>query len=103
VAPLAEAVEATLKPPYRAEAVRRSPETWSVAARRIAVVEQRGLDGEEAELVSRGGDRRLVVDGLAVLGRAPAFEAAGEEAGADYVVRATRLDGDLWELAATPL
>jgi hypothetical protein len=101
--PLADAVEARLPPPYRAEGVRRGPETWAVAARRIVVVEQRGLDGEEAELVSRAGDRRLSVDGLAVLGRAPAFEAAGERAAADYVVRATRLDGDLWEVSATPL
>jgi hypothetical protein len=29
--------------------------------------------------------------------------AAGERQGADYVVRATRLDGDLWEVEATPL
>lgn len=101
--PLADAVEARLPPPYRAEAVRRGPETWAVAARRIVVVEQRGLDGEEAELVSRAGSRRLVVDDLAVLGRAPAFEAAGERAAADYVVRANRLDGDLWEVSATPL
>lgn len=101
--PLADAVEARLPPPYRAEAVRRGPETWAVAARRIVVVEQRGLDGEEAELVSQAGSRRLVVDDLAVLGRAPAFEAAGERAAADYVVRANRLDGDLWEVSATPL
>ncbi|HVW88133.1 MAG TPA: hypothetical protein VHC01_01595 [Gaiellaceae bacterium] len=101
--PLADAVEARLPPPYRAEAVRRGPETWAVAARRIVVAEQRGLDGEEAELVSRAGERRLVVDGLGVLGRAPALEAAGERAGADYVVRATRLDGDLWEVSAAPL
>jgi hypothetical protein len=103
VTPLAEAVEATLKPPYRAEAVRRGPQAWAVAARRIAVVRQPGLSGEEAELVSQGGDRRLVVDGRSVLERAPSFEAAGEQAGADYVVRGTRLDGDLWEIAATPL
>lgn len=103
LAPLADEVEGTLPPPYRAEAVRRGPGTWAVAARRIVVVEQRNLDGEEAELVSHGGDRRLTVDGLSVLARAPAFEAAGERAGADYVVRATRLDGDLWEVAATPL
>ena len=103
IAPLADAVEASLPPPYRAEAVRRGPETWAVAARRIVVVEQRGLDGDEAELVCRAGDRRLVVDDVPVLARAPGLQAAGERAGADYVVRATRLDGDLWEVVATPL
>jgi hypothetical protein len=101
--PLADAVEARLPPPYRAEAVRRGPETWAVAARRLVVVRQAGLDGEEVQLVSRAGDRRLVVDGVGVLGRAPALEAAGERAGADYAVRATRLDGDLWEVQASAL
>ena len=103
LAPLADAVEATLTPPYRAEAVRRGPVVWAVAARRIAVVEQAGLEGEEAELVSSGDGRTLTVDGLPLLARAAAFEAAGARAGRQFVVRATRLDGDLWEVEATPL
>jgi hypothetical protein len=36
---LAQALEAHLPPPYRAEAVRRGPEQWAVAGSRIAVVE----------------------------------------------------------------
>jgi hypothetical protein len=103
MAPLADAVEAALAPPYRAEAVRRGAETWSVGARSIKVIEQRGLDGDEAELVCNGGERTLTCDGKARVARAQAFIAAGERHGADYVVRATRLDGDLWEVEATPL
>jgi hypothetical protein len=103
LAPLADAVEATLTRPYRAEAVRRGPVVWAVAGRRIAVVEQAGLDGEEAQLVSSADGRTLTVDGLPLLARTAAFEAAGERAGRQFVVRATRLDGDLWEVEASPL
>jgi hypothetical protein len=101
--PLADALEQMLAPPYRAEAVRRSPDTWAVAGRRLAVVAAPGLDGNEAELVVTAGDRSLTVDGLRRLARAPALEAAGAQHGAEFVVRATRLDGDLWEVEATPL
>ena len=50
LSPLAEAVEETLAPPYRAEAVRRDGDSWAVAARRIEVAD---LDapGDEIELV----------------------------------------------------
>ena len=51
VTPLADALERALAPPYRAEAVRRDGTLWAVAGRRIALVEEPGLDGEEAELV----------------------------------------------------
>ena len=36
---LAEAIEASVQPPYRAEAVRRSEGIWAVAARRSQVIE----------------------------------------------------------------
>jgi hypothetical protein len=102
LAPLAEAVEQTITPPYRAEAVRRSADAWAVAAVGIRVVEARNVDGNDVELTSRGGTRTLAVDGRPRPGRIPALERAGETAGSDYVVRARRLDGDLWEVDATP-
>lgn len=101
--PLAEAIETTLDRPYRAEAVRRGHETWAVAARRIVVVSAPGLDGDRAELAVRGGERSLAIDGQRRVAHAPALEAAGERHGDDYVVRATRLDGDLWEVESTAL
>src|SRR5215471_17722594 len=52
-----------LEPPYRAEAVRRSDSLWALAARRIDVVELPGVDGEEIELASHGGERTLRIDG----------------------------------------
>jgi hypothetical protein len=101
--PIAQAIEGSLRPPYRAEAVRRGEETWTVAARRIMVVEAPGLEGERAELAVAGGERSLTVDGQRRVAHAPALEAVGERLGDDYVVRATRLDGVLWEVEATAL
>jgi len=103
LAPLADAVEGAIRPPYRAEAVRRGPTTWAVAASRIAIVEVPGLRGDEAELVFTREGRTLHVDGRPAFGSAPALERAGEAQAAEYVVRATRLDGNLWEVEASPL
>jgi hypothetical protein len=53
--------------------------------------------GEEIELAQRGEERSLVVDGLPSFGSIPALERR------DSVVRARRVDGDLWELTVDPL
>ena len=101
--PLAGAVEARLEPPYRAEGVRRRGTLWGVAGRRIVVVREPGIDGDEAELVVNAGGRALTVDGEQRVPRAPAFEAAGAALGPEFVIRATRLDDDLWEVQASAL
>ena len=72
--PLAEAIEATLNPPYRAEAVRREDGVWAVGASRIRVREFPEAEDDELELIE---------DGSIVIGR--------------------RLDGDLFEIQVTPL
>jgi hypothetical protein len=103
LAPLADAVEASVRPPYRAEAVRQNRTRWSVAAVRINVVEAIGLEGDEAELVTTDESSTLTIDGRAVYGSVPAFERVGEAHGSTYVVRAERIDGDLWQVEALPL
>lgn len=72
--PLAEAVEAELRPPYRAAAVRKGERVWAVAANRISVRSFPDHDGDEVELVEDG-----------------------------HVVVGQRLDGDLFEVSVTPL
>ena len=101
--PLADAIEARLSPPYRAEAVRRGAERWAVAASRIQVAELPGLDGEDAELVATRSGRVLTVDGRPRFGSSPALERLGEAVGREFAVRAKRLDGDVWEVEASPL
>lgn len=72
--PLAEAIEVTLQPPYRAEGVRQGERVWGVAANRIEV---RAYPGEPEDELER------VEDGQVVVGR--------------------RLDGDLFEVVVSAL
>ena len=74
LAPLADAVESSLTPPYRAAAVRQDERTWAVGAKRIDVRAFPGHDGDELELVEEG-----------------------------HVFLGRRLDGDLFEVEVTPL
>ncbi len=71
---LAEALEATVQPPYRGEAVRRGDRIWAVGAKRIEVRMLPGHEEDELELVE-----------------------------GDHVVIGRRLDGDLFEIDVTPL
>lgn len=103
LAPLADAVERSLAAPYRADAVRRRDSEWGVAARRISVVEVQGLRADEAELAVTREGRSLQLDGRASARRVPVLEQIGELHGSEYVVRAIRLDGDLWEVEANAL
>jgi hypothetical protein len=100
---LADAVEQTIPPPYRAEAVRKGPETWAVAASRIAIARVPGLSGDQAELTSTRDGRVLRIDGRTTMGSQRELERLGETEGTEYVVLAKRLDGDLWEVEATAL
>jgi hypothetical protein len=99
---LADAVEATVPAPYRAEAVRRDSDIWAVAARRIDVVELTDEPGGDVvQLVWNGFERTILVDGVPSLARLRELEApARSEA---YVIDAERLDGTLWEVRRTPL
>jgi hypothetical protein len=91
---LADAVERDLQPPYRARAARVKDDLWAVQARRIQVVKIRnGPDGDAIELTRES----LLVDGEQVFGSIPELEGLGD------VVRAERLDGDLWEVTASAL
>jgi hypothetical protein len=104
LSPLADAVEKNVEPPYRVVARRGEGDMWSVAARGIDVLELDFSDGDEIELASIDGHIDLKVDGKPWNGRIPELEHAGEAAnGEDYVVQAERLDGDLWEVRASPL
>lgn len=103
LAPLAEAVEESLAPPYRAEGVRQGETVWAVAANRIVVVEAPELSGEEVEYVVTRSGWTLHVDGETVLRRARSLERAVPEQGPEYVVRASRIDGDLWEAEVSAL
>ena len=104
LAAFAEAIETELPTPYRAQAVRAEGNAWTVAAEAIELVElDRELEGDRIELTVREGEQSLVVDGRPAYGSLPQLEALAEARGDDFVVRATRVDGDLWDVRVLPL
>lgn len=101
VQPLADALEGSLRPPYRAEAVRRSDGWWAVAGRRIDVVEvPEEIAGEHVTVTMRCGERTVEIDGERRFGGLPTLERL---VGDDAVVTAHHLDGRLWEVEVSPL
>jgi len=101
--PLAAAIEASLPAPYRAEAVRRGEAAWAVAASRIDVARiDTEPGGNSVEIAVHGGERTIRVDGLPTFGSLPVFERLADRLDG-YVLRAERLDGELWEFLVTPL
>jgi hypothetical protein len=98
--PLADAIETEVARPYRATAIRRGAGTWAVAGHGLRVVELPEPGGDEVELVLRGDEKTLVVDGNRSFGTIPELEALAD---GDSVVRATRLDGTLWEVRVDSL
>jgi hypothetical protein len=99
LAPLADAVEQQLAPPYRAQGVRKGDGVWAVAARKINVLSFES-EGDEIELSTRGDERMLVIDGERAFGTLPELERLAD---GDAVIRAARLDGNLWEVRVDPL
>jgi hypothetical protein len=97
---LADAIEQEIARPYRATAVRRGETTWAVAAHRLRVVQLPEPGGDEIELVLRGEEKTLVVDGNRSFGTMPELERLAE---GDAVIRASRLDDLLWEVRVDPL
>ncbi len=101
---LAEAVERTLSPPYRAEAVRKGASRWAVAARAIEVAElPEEVSGQEIELVAHEDERTLRIDGSPAFGSLRELERVGHERFRSFALHARRLDGTLWEVRVDPL
>ncbi len=102
LAPLAEAIEQTLQPPYRAEAIRRDGDSWGVAARRIEVAVFEAA-GDELEVIANDDGRSLTVDGERAFGAIPELQRIGDRQGITYVVRARRLENTFCEVEVHPL
>jgi len=56
------------------------------------------VEADELELAVHAGEVQLLADGAPSHARVRALERLGEQEGEDYVVRARRLDGTLWEV-----
>jgi hypothetical protein len=105
LSPLAEAVERHVDPPYRAVAARQNGDLWAVGARRIQVAKIPFPTGDKLQLSRNGrGDEELRVDSEpSDASVPPELAELGEAAGDSFYVEAERVDGDLWQVRATPL
>jgi hypothetical protein len=97
---LADAIEQEVERPYRAIAIRRGKSQWAVAGHGLRVVELPEPGGDELELARRGEERAFAIDGVRVFGTLPELEQLAE---GDAVIRAARLDDNLWEVRIDPL
>ena len=105
LAPLADAIERQIRPPYRAVAQRTGEgSVWTATARRIDVAQlPAGAAGEWIELTVVGGERRLSVDGKPASDRTPELDALGAARSPDFALTAERLDDTTWEVEVSPL
>lgn len=102
LAPLADAL--SLPAPYHAFGLRQDADVWSVAAKRVQVVEvPERVEGDEIQLVVTDETRTLVVDDMPSSASIPSLEAFAAEQFGSFVLRASRLDDLLWEVTVIPL
>jgi hypothetical protein len=94
-APLADAVEEYLQPPYRAAALRKDGELWAVAASRVTLLELTSVEGDRLEAARVGEGITFSVDGISSL---PPLEVRGmlERYDGDVAVTAEHIDGTTW-------
>jgi hypothetical protein len=102
LAPVADAIEEFLAPPYRAAAVRNEEDVWSAVAERIDLVELPGLEGNTVDLSVVAGIRELKVDDEPTVRSVASLDALVEEQG-DVAVHGERVDGDLFAVDVFPL
>jgi hypothetical protein len=97
--PLATAVEGTISPPYRAEAIAQDDRHWAVAANRIEVLELPEVaEGDEIVLTVEDERRELRLDGVDIEGTVPTLEGFAGARYPSFTAQATRIDEDLWEV-----
>jgi hypothetical protein len=100
--PLADAL--SLPAPYHAFGLRQDADVWSVAAKRVQVVEvPEHVEGDEIQLVVTDETRTLVVDDMPSSTSISSLEAFAAEQFGSFVLRASRLDDLLWEVTVIPL
>lgn len=100
--PLADAIETTLPPPYRAAAIRRDADVWSAAAQSVAIVEIPIDKGDVIDLTNVDGVRELTIDGERTIRPLAALDALAEQHH-DAALHAERIDGNLFAVDVFPL
>ncbi len=102
LAPLADAIESSLAPPYRAAGVKNEGDVWSAVAQAIVVVELPGVEGDVVDLSIVDGARELTIDEERTIRPIAALDALVEEHGS-AALHAERVDDDLFAVDVFPL
>ena len=90
--------------PYHAFAVRQEGAIWTIAVRRVSVVEvPEEIPGDEVDMAVNEGERAVRVDGTELDGEIPSLEDFATQQFGSFVLRASRLDETLWEVTVLPL
>jgi hypothetical protein len=101
--PLADAVEKSLPPPYKAEAARQDGDVWAVGADPVTIASlPPTLQGDELEQSSYEGELTCIVDGVP-RDPIPELTEIGRRRGHDFSLRADRLDETTWVVRADVL
>lgn len=102
LAPLADAIETSVDPPYRAAALRTDGDVWAAVAQSVAILELPGEEEDVIDLTSFDGQRELTVNGEISLRSIAALDALIERHG-DVAIHAERVDGELFAVDVFPL
>jgi hypothetical protein len=104
LSPLADALEGQIRAPYHGWAFWQGDDVWTVAAKRVQVVEvPEDVPGDEVALSVNNGSRSVLVDGAESHAEIPSLETfAGQQYGS-FVLHASRLDETLWEVTVLPI
>lgn len=102
LAPIADALEQLIPPPYRAAATRAEGAVWAAVAEGVQIVALPEIEADEVELTVVAGERSVSLDGETSSGPLLALDGLVEDRG-DVVVRAERVDGDLFAVDVFPL
>jgi len=102
LAPLADAIETTVAPPYRAAGARTDADVWSAIAESVSIVEISLDNGDVIDLSVVDGVRELTIDGESTIRPVAALDELAAQHG-DISLHAERVDGDLFAVDVFPL
>ncbi len=102
LAPLAEALEETIEPPYRAAAIRNEGDIWTAVAERVALVQLPEVEADVVDLSVVDGERELTVGEERTLRPLPELDSLAAEYG-DVSLHAERVDEDTFAVDVFPL
>jgi hypothetical protein len=100
--PLADSLEKTVRPPYRAAAIRSDGDVWTAVAESVSIVDLADIDVDELDLTVMNGERELTLGGESAIRPLPALDLVAERHG-DVAIHAERVDGDVFAVDVFPL